>query len=662
METFDVVVEEERNGSDIESLCVEGAPCLTWQHLTVTTKGSQREKSVKQLLNSVCGTIQGGLWAILGPSGSGKTTFLSTLALRLDTYRMSQSGLLMLNGRKYTKRILKSCSGYVMQDDLLIPHLTVTETLRYAAELRMPQASARAEREEREAQVMELVGITHCANTLVGDTRVKGISGGERKRLCVAIELLTKPRLLFLDEPTSGLDSATAFSLVRLLKAISADTKAPTTVITTIHQPQAKIFQQFDNLILMRKGEMVYQGNASLAMKYFETIGFPCPQYSNPADHMLDVLTGSELLLEAEAEAEAEAVGLKKSVVGNGGESREDLLSAEMTASQSPDHRHLYSLGSSSASFPAFNARVDTMAGSDQPEIQPYVFPSWQHQFKVLFRRSMYLHLRRYDIILINVFVTMLVSTFVSMSTWRSLGASNSSTSRRLPALFYCTIHQGIISSLQGTHSFPLDRAIMLRERSAGTYTVSAYFSAKSTADFVVQVISPIIFSCMVYPIVGFSSGASKFFTFMAFMILTSQAATSISNMISCLCVSIELSTIVLACVYEISRLYGGWFIKPADMLLYSQWRFADALSYIKYSFVGISLNENDGLLINCDPSLPKSTCAAPCVVGTTCTGNAINSFYGYSDYSISLCAGILLVFIFGCKLFSYLGLRFIKM
>lgn len=659
METIDVVEMEEHNGVDIESLRIEGAPCLTWQHLSVTTKGNQREKSVKQLLNSVSGTIQGGLWAILGPSGSGKTTFLSTLALRLDTYRMAKSGLLMLNGRKYTKRILKSCSGYVMQDDLLIPHLTVTETLKYAAELRMPQKSTRAERVEREAQVMELVGISHCANTLVGDTRIKGISGGERKRLCVAVELLTKPQLLFLDEPTSGLDSATAYSLVRLLKAISADAKTPTTVITTIHQPQAKIFIQFDNLILMRKGEMVYQGAASKAMKYFDSIGFPCPQYSNPADHMLDVLTGSEMLLEAEVEAGP--AGMKKSV-GGGGESREDLLSAEMTASQNSDHRHLYSLGSSSASFPTFNARVDTMAGSDQPEIRAYVFPSWLHQFTVLFRRSMYLHLRRYDIILINVFVTMLVSTFVSMSTWRSLGTSNSSTSRRLPALFYCTIHQGIISSLQGTHSFPLDRAIMLRERSAGTYTVSAYFSAKSTADFVVQVISPVIYSCMVYPIVGFSPGPSKFFIFMAFMILTSQAATSISNMISCLCVSIELSTIVLACVYEISRLYGGWFIKPADMLLYSQWRFADALSYIKYSFVGISLNENDGLLINCDPSLPKATCAAPCVVGTTCTGGAINNFYGYSEYSISLCAGILLVFIFGCKIISYLGLRFIKM
>ena len=200
----------------------------------------------------------------------------------------------------------------------------------------------------------------------------------------------------------------------------------------------------------------------------------------------------------------------------------------------------------------------------------------------------------------------------------------------------------------------------MLRERSAGSYTVSAYFAAKSSADFLVQLLSPIIFSCMVYPIVGFDAGATKFFIFMGFMILTSQAATSLSNLVSCVCVSIELSTVVVACFYEISRLYGGWFIKPADMALYPEWRFADALSYIKYSFVGISLNEDAGLVITC--TAPAKSCAAPCTVGAPCLGNTINNFYGYSDYSMGYCAGILVVYIVLAKLFSYVALRYIKM
>ena len=180
----------------------DASVCLSWSRLTVSTKSKTGGTASKQLLNGVSGTIKGGLWAIMGASGSGKTTFMSSLSLRLDTYRMQQTGTLTLNGRPYDNSMLKSVSGYVMQDDLVNAHLTVFETLKYAAELRMPASTPRRERIDMIESVMDLVGIVHCRDTIVGDTRTKGISGGERKRLCIAIELLTKPRLLFLDEPT----------------------------------------------------------------------------------------------------------------------------------------------------------------------------------------------------------------------------------------------------------------------------------------------------------------------------------------------------------------------------------------------------------------------------------------------------------------------------
>ena len=166
----------------------------------------------------------------------------------------------------------------------------------------------------------------------------------------------------------------------------------------------------------------------------------------------------------------------------------------------------------------------------------------------------------------------------------------------------------------------------------------------------------------MVYPIVGFDPGPGgmKFFIFLVFMILTSQASTSLSNLVSCVCVSIELSTVVLACCYEITRLYGGWFIKPADMAAYPEWRFADVLSYIKYSFIGISINENSGLAIHCVG--PPNTCAAPCKLTEVCTGAAIDKFYGYDAYTVGGCAGVLLLYIIVCKILSYLALRYIKM
>jgi ATP-binding cassette, subfamily G (WHITE), member 2 len=128
-----------------------------------------------------------------------------------------------------------------------------------------------AERKSRVDEVLKTVGIDYCRDVIVGDTRHKGISGGERKRLCVAMELITRPKLLFLDEPTSGLDSTTALALMGTLKDLSV--RGVCTVVCTIHQPQTKIFNLLDNLLLMKKGEIIYQGSCSRAELYFAEAG-----------------------------------------------------------------------------------------------------------------------------------------------------------------------------------------------------------------------------------------------------------------------------------------------------------------------------------------------------------------------------------------------------
>jgi len=179
---------------------------LVWKDLTVST----RTNPPKVLLDGISGQITGGFWAIMGGSGSGKTTLLSTISLRIDTSKMSRVGDLHLNGLSYDSGILKAMSAYVMQDDLLHAELTVRETVKYAADLRLAGQMDEEARKQRQIDVLNLMGISHVADVIIGDTTRKGISGGERKRVCVAIELLTGPKLLFLDEPTSGLDSQTA--------------------------------------------------------------------------------------------------------------------------------------------------------------------------------------------------------------------------------------------------------------------------------------------------------------------------------------------------------------------------------------------------------------------------------------------------------------------
>ena len=168
-----------------------------------------------------------------------------------------------LNGAPYDNAELKRVSGYVMQDDMLNSYLTVEETLMFTAELRLPRAFTDKERRERVAEVIVDMGISHIEKDVVGIQSKQGISGSERKRLCVGMQLLNRPQLLFLDEPTTGLDSVTALDLLHTLHALAhgkTEAKA-VTIVCSIHQPQAKIFNLFDSIVLLKAGHIMYQGS-----------------------------------------------------------------------------------------------------------------------------------------------------------------------------------------------------------------------------------------------------------------------------------------------------------------------------------------------------------------------------------------------------------------
>jgi ATP-binding cassette subfamily G (WHITE) protein 2 len=538
----------------------------------------------------------------MGASGGGKTTLLSTLSLRLDTNFMDIAGEIRLNGREYSKSTLKSMSAYVMQDDLLHAELTVMETLQYAQKLRMDQKYSNEERQERVKQVLDLMGITHCSDVIIGNTRKKGISGGERKRVCIAIELLNHPKLMFLDEPTSGLDSSTALSVSEALKKLSEIGEC--TVVCTIHQPQPKIFNLFDNLILMKKGKVVYQGSAQKVDRFINEIGVPCPPDVNIADHLLDLISP------------VNAVG--------------DRVDEHQRGLFVP---------------------VDLSLGLDKALFSSELATSWFKEFIVLCERNIKQYIRRPDMILMNLVGTVIIAIFIGCGAWHFIGTAQGSIRLRTPSLFFCCVSQGIAASLQSINSFPGERAIMLRERASGTYQTSSYFMARTIVDMITQLWPPIIFSLIVYFCVGYQHSASKFFLFTMFMILDTMAATSLATAVTCMCVSVEMSTIALSCLFEICRLYGGFFVAPSQFTGIPQWRFADALSYIKYAFVGVALNELHGLELSCP-------------VGTVCqftNGAQITEFYGYNDYTIGFCAGILVVLIVGFRLIGYLGLRFIK-
>ncbi|KAJ7520684.1 hypothetical protein O6H91_19G017200 [Diphasiastrum complanatum] len=265
-----------------ESQLRSAAACarLTWQNLWVTVTTVKGDSQT--LLHDLTGYAEpGNVTAIMGPSGSGKTTLLDALAGRLAP-NATMRGEIKLNGAK--AKLTYGIAAYLTQEDTLIGTLTVRETILFSAQLRLPDKMPMHEKKAMVESTIIEMGLQDCADTPIGNWHLRGLSGGERRRVSIALEILLRPRLLFLDEPTSGLDSASAFFVTQALKNLALDGH---TVIASIHQPSSDVFELFDNLFLLSGGKTIYFGNASAACDYFAAVGFPCSSRRNPADHFL---------------------------------------------------------------------------------------------------------------------------------------------------------------------------------------------------------------------------------------------------------------------------------------------------------------------------------------------------------------------------------------
>jgi ABC-type multidrug transport system ATPase subunit len=205
-------------------------------------KRKANESTTKTILHDVSANMpRGTLTAIIGGSGSGKTTMLNTMAERITSGRLAITGKTIFNGQQGISNIR---SAYVMQQDILLPTLTVRETLQYSADLRLPPPTTSEERKKVVEEAILELGLKECADTRIGNNIHKGCSGGEKRRTSIGVQLLSNPSVLFLDEPTTGLDATSAFQLVRTLKSLAGKGR---TIITTIHQPRSEIWGLFDN-------------------------------------------------------------------------------------------------------------------------------------------------------------------------------------------------------------------------------------------------------------------------------------------------------------------------------------------------------------------------------------------------------------------------------
>ncbi|KAF8475713.1 ATP-binding cassette sub-family G member 2 [Kalaharituber pfeilii] len=242
----------------------------------------------RKILSGVHGVVYPGqLMAIMGASGAGKTTFLDILARK--NKRGTVTGSFYINGETVSDEDFKNVVGFVDQEDTMMPTLTVYETILNSALLRLPRDMSRKAKYRRVMEVMNELGIMHIKDQIIGseESGMRGISGGEKRRVGIACELVTSPSILFLDEPTSGLDSFNAYNVIECLVTLAKNYNR--TVIFTIHQPRSNIVALFDQLILLAKGKMVYSGEYRRCQRYFDELGYACPSGFNIADYLVDL-------------------------------------------------------------------------------------------------------------------------------------------------------------------------------------------------------------------------------------------------------------------------------------------------------------------------------------------------------------------------------------
>lgn len=451
----------------------------------------------KPILSDMTGeALPGEVLAVIGPSGSGKSCLLNCLA-----GKQAHSG----TRTPEHSTDLQLQTAYMYQEDLFLSDLTVREQLIFQAKLRLDRATSASERDRRVDEVLASVGLTKSANTLIGVIGA-GISGGERKRLSFAEQILTDPAILFADEPTSGLDSAMAESVMGQLKSLAlGEGGKKRTVVATIHQPSSEIYGLFDKLLVIvsdksSTGRTAFFGSPEDALNHFGDLGHPCPKYLNPPDHFMRCI-GTQGITDSAKKMEAF--------------SRVDTICAEWSK--------------------RVTAPDQITGGSTTSTRSSEYDASWGDQFKTLVWRELILRSRSEQLFKAYVGRTIMMTTIFGLLYYQ-LENNQASVQSVMGCLTIVFMDSFFTAGIGVVQSVPFTFPTVFREHHNKQYSLTAYFTAKQVADIPFELIFTILFSSGTYLLFGFTFDPfSKFIKWNLYIIL----ATLTANGLGYLCAGI---------------------------------------------------------------------------------------------------------------------------
>lgn len=531
--------------------------------------GGPSSTKEKTILNGVTGIVSPGeMLAMLGPSGSGKTTLLTALGGRLSG---KLSGKITYNSQPFSGAI-KRRTGFVAQDDVLYPHLTVTETLLFTALLRLPQSLSREEKERHVEHVIAELGLNKCRNSMIGGPLFRGISGGEKKRVSIGQEMLINPSLLLLDEPTSGLDSTTAMRIITTVKRLADGGR---TVITTIHQPSSRLYHMFDKVVLLSEGCPIYYGPASTALEYFSSVGFSTSITINPADLLLDLANGigpdSKHAIEQGDNTEQEKKAVREALISAYDKNISTTLKTELCSSDTNSYSYAKDV----------STRNSVKSG--------HWCTSWGYQFKVLLLRG--LKERRYETFnKLRVFQVVSVAFLAGLLWWHT---PTSHIEDRIAMLFFFAVFWGFYPLYNAVFTFPQERRMLIKERSSGMYRLSSYFLAKTVGDLPLELALPTAFTFILYWMGGLKANPATFILSLLVVLYSVLVSQSLGLAYGAMLMDVKQATTLASVTTLVFLIAGGYYIQQIPPFIV--W-----LKYLSYSYycykllLGVQYNDND--------------------------------------------------------------------
>ncbi|XP_043535167.1 broad substrate specificity ATP-binding cassette transporter ABCG2-like [Chiloscyllium plagiosum] len=513
-----------------------------------------------------------GMNAILGPTGSGKTSLLDVLANRKDAKGL-KSGQILLNGQLVNSNFHLQ-SAYVVQDDILMGTLTVRENLEFSANLRLSRRKYTfEEKQEKVNKVIRELGLQDCANTKIGTEFIRGISGGERKRCSIGMELITSPSLLFLDEPTTGLDANTAGSIMQLLHGLTRQGK---TIIFSIHQPRYSIYKLLDYITLMNKGDIVYQGPGAETIDYFKELGYQCEPYNNPSDFFLDVISEASCL---ETPSPEVVVTSQQAIDPS---SEKNILTQHFQQSKYYDqiNNELKSLSVPNVS--KFSMQIK----------RSYATPFW-YQLYIMCNRTMKNLCRNPQTSVVQVFMMITFGILNGLIYYQIPDTMPEALQNRIGAFFFLIINQ-VFGNLSAVEIFIQEKALFLHEKASGYYRTSVYFLSKILADVIPNRIVPVLaFAAVAYFMMGLKQEAASFFLFCLTLSLTSLSAVSLAFFVSASVNTFALANALIAIPYVFMMVFGGFLVNLNRMLQWLSW--LKWISIFRYGLNALMINELKG-------------------------------------------------------------------